>query len=108
MPKYHFNFPRVSRDVARSINLQAVKIMEEADEVEREVSSIVVRKMQGKQQDYTRLVEETLDLIHSCETMLGILLDEKVETEGKIGMIRESVIVKNRSRGYYGGGKVGR
>lgn len=103
--KFTFNFPKVRADKSCGINVQVFKVLEEAREVEKEVVGLLVAKIRNQPRDYTRLIEETLDLIHACETMLHILIDAKITNERKIDRIKGEVIAKNMKRGYYADGK---
>lgn len=102
---YLFNFPKIKADKTGGVSTQLFKILEESREVEKEVIGLLVAKMQNKPRDYTRLIEETLDLIHACETLLHILIDAKLTNERKIDRIKGEVIAKNLKRGYYADGR---
>lgn len=103
--KYAFNFPKLRQDKAFGVQTQLFKILEEANEVEKEVVGLLVAKLRDQKLDYTRLIEETLDLIHACETMLYILIDGNLADERQVNRIKESVIAKNMKRGYYADGR---
>lgn len=103
--RYTFNFPKIRPDKAGGINAQVFKVMEEANEVEKEVVGLLVAMIRNQPRDYTRLIEETLDLIHAAETMLHVLIDGKAANERQIDRIKGEVIAKNMKRAYYLDGK---
>lgn len=52
------------------------------------------------QEPIQRVAEETLDLIHSCETLLRIL----EQRQGiDVAVLHDLIVEKNRQRGYYHG-----
>lgn len=98
---FTFNFPKIKEVKTTGIQSQLFKILEETNEVEKEVVALLVCMVRNQPRDYTRLIEETLDLIHACETMLYVLIDGKLVTEAKVNRVKGDVISKNMKRGYY-------
>ncbi len=70
-------------------------IFEQVDHLESEL--IEVRKAKSIEE----LAEELLDVIHSAETSLRILLRDKFIIDTDLERIRKKTLKKNRERGYY-------
>ena len=90
-----FNFPEI-KDA--SVSTQGMKVSEECAEVMKEWADCISLNILGKKADTTSLVIETMDLIHSCETLLRCLGLNDRELEN----YKNKVIKKNKVRGYYG------
>lgn len=78
---YAFNFPPVK--TKRDVNAQIAKIGEESNEVSTAKTDL-------------EIIEETLDTVQACETLLRMFDETTVHT------VKARVICKNAKRGYYG------
>lgn len=78
---YCYNFPPVK--VKKDVNAQIAKIGEEADEVSTAKTD-------------SEIIEETLDTVQACETLLRMF------DETSVHKVKQQVIIKNNNRGYYG------
>jgi hypothetical protein len=89
-PKYIYSDPVTESD----IRLQHNKCYEELNEI----FYALVRDEESPE----RVMEETLDLLHSVETLIKMLRDNYGFTNRQINLIHGDVIYKNGERGYYG------
>lgn len=87
---YQFNFPPIK---AESLAAQLLKIQEEVQEVEAEVLDHYVIHEDNR----AKIIEETLDVIQACETLLHLVAKSNAE----VSQIHSRVYAKNKRRGYY-------
>mgnify|MGYP003322990692 CR=1 FL=1 len=78
---YDYQFPQIA-DKPKRISGQILKVLEESDEI---------RKAATKQ----HILEETLDTIQACETLLSYYPKWEVDE------MHDLVVEKNAKRGYY-------
>lgn len=89
-PAFTFNFPR-------TIFVDQNKAYQQLNHVYEELCE--AREAILKGEPLHRVVEECLDLHHSCETLLNILVEQESADLDEAAQLIE---IKNRERGYYG------
>lgn len=97
--EYKRNFPHIRDELAPSVLRQAWKVEEEAREALEMAENFVT--MGETPMRAIQIIEETLDTIQACETLLHVMVREGYATNEKVDLIYKSVIQKNRRRGYY-------
>ena len=93
MESWH-RFPRVMHATRYSIGRQLMHVLSEVIEVFR---AFLWLKITGGK-NHEKLIEETFDLIHSCETLLWII---RLKFGHNMEYYIAGVEAKNRRRGYY-------
>lgn len=91
---YHYQFPSINRD-GLTLTSQVNKINEEAEEVSAVLVDIFSDPT-NMVENIEHLLEETLDTIQACETLL-----RWVKNDALVEKMRHRVIDKNLDRGYY-------
>lgn len=96
-----YRFPPIVIPDVWTIYDQSEKIWEETREMQR--AELAFESTQGKQtmasyNAYDRLIDETMDVIQACETLLRMLGLNNEEAQ----MFRLETEKKNDYRGYYG------
>lgn len=77
---------------------QVLKIEEEIQEVHVALDDYNKRCDRWGLASQTQVIMETMDVIHACETLLRMMHVSDCDYD----ILRENVVEKNRTRGYYG------
>lgn len=95
---YHFNFPAILiPDDEFHLLEQCYKIEEEAHEItDAFVDDTIPLGMK-----HLAVIEEALDCIHACETLLNYYVMNDIQSLNTVDYVHQAVIAKNTERGYY-------